>query len=351
MMYHPRYIGLLLSLYTIIPTATCFLIPSINNANVRFIAPTPQNEQQKHNVIRNTKLHAAALPKDVKEAVSVCRQSVQKALEGKISRMDIEMPVGAKFGVEKGGKKKSSAQDDGVSRDTLETSDRELARLFVDMFQPVGGDNIAVAFRDDRIANLARKRWKGDNTAQCRILSVDGKKSGASADGKKKKKKGFAAKLAEELDTDSGGPFALPKGCEVALFVDPGPKELIAIERISNDAGMGTLIILLNARLGKVEKFSSEAAEQLFLNDFIPVFHLAAAATQDTAPNCLMHRAYPGDWVLARKPKVGQPKVLATQPGRFTSEECQTEYENMPESGDLEKGVENVLENVATWFR
>lgn len=37
------------------------------------------------------------LPKDVKDAISKCRGAVQKGLENRISRMDVEMPVGALF--------------------------------------------------------------------------------------------------------------------------------------------------------------------------------------------------------------------------------------------------------------
>ena len=37
------------------------------------------------------------LPKDVKDAISKCRGAVQKGLENRLSRMDIEMPVGALF--------------------------------------------------------------------------------------------------------------------------------------------------------------------------------------------------------------------------------------------------------------
>jgi hypothetical protein len=44
---------------------------------------------------------APQLPKDVKDAVSKCRDGVQKGLEGRISRMDVEFPVGTKFGIER----------------------------------------------------------------------------------------------------------------------------------------------------------------------------------------------------------------------------------------------------------
>jgi hypothetical protein len=112
---------------------------------------------------------------------------------------------------------------------------------------------------------------------------------------------------------------------------------------------MGTAVILLNARLGKMIQFGTEEARQLFQNDFKPIFHLAAAP-QDEAPGCLLHRSFPDDWMLARKPKVGPPKTIAVYAERPTASQCKQSFENF-EVGDVEKGVEAVFENVATWFK
>jgi len=165
---------------------------------------------------------APTLPRDVKEAVSRCRQAVQDALAKRVSRMDVEFPVGTKFGVEKkakGGKKRGgggsgSRQGGGdgdagtPTREDLDTSDRELARLFVDMFQPVGGERISVVFNDATAADAAKGRWKGDSTAKCRIAAMDRRKGAAAAQRKKKKAtraKGFAAKHAAEIDDGDDG--------------------------------------------------------------------------------------------------------------------------------------------------
>ena len=121
------------------------------------------------------------------------------------------------------------------------------------------------------------------------------------------------------------------------------------IDKICQEVGMGTLVILLNARLSKVDNFGTEAAQKLFRNDFESVFCLSAAS-QDAAPDCLMYRAYPGKWQLARKPAVGQPKTILTQETKPTHAECQVAYDSL-EIGGLEKGVETALENVAGWFR
>jgi Domain of unknown function (DUF1995) len=288
----------------------------------------------------------AALPRDVKDAVSKCRTAVQQALQNKCSRMDIEMPVGTKFGVEKTPKKQS---DSAPTRDMLDQSDRELARLFVEMFQPVGSDHIAVIFKDAGLADSAKLQWKGDYGAECRVLAVDRKK-GQTNKKKKGKAMGFAAKLAAEVQDDetSGGPFELPGNIEVALFVAPGPKELVQVEKICNAVGMGTLVILLNARLGTVTNYGSDQALALFRDEFEPVFALTAAPQQE-APGCLLYRSYPNPWVLARKPKVGPPRPILTQPARPTPDECQAAYNSL-QLGEVEKGIENVLENVAGWF-
>lgn len=285
------------------------------------------------------------LPRDVKDAVSRCRAATQEALKNRMSRMDIEFPVGTKFGVEKVPKAKKS--DGAPTRNVLDTSDRELARLFVEMFQPVGGENIAVTFTEQSLADAAKKKWKGDPGASSRILAMNRRKKSKN---KKSKPKGFAAKLAAEIDdsSDSSGPFKLPENTEVALFVAPGPKELVTIEKICDEVGAGTLVVLLNARLSKVSNFGTESGAQLFTQDFESVFCLSAAP-QEVSPDCLLYRAYPGDWVMARKPKVGQPKPLLTQKSKPTTDECQVAYEGM-EISDIEQGVENALENVVGWF-
>jgi hypothetical protein len=276
------------------------------------------------------------------------------------------MPVGANFGVENKASSKNKRgnlssltdgneqQEGGITLEKLDVSNRELARLFVEMFQPLGGQHICAVFNDEHLANEARQRWLNDISAECNILAIDrkGKRGALGKKGKPKKTKGFAAKLAEELEEDSiaSGPFTLPKGTEVAMFVSPGPKELIAIERICNEVGMGTCVILLNARLYLNEKYSTNEARKLFTEDFVPVWSLSAAP-QDMAPGCLMHRAYPGPWVLARKPKVGPPKTIAVKEGvKFSGEECADAYSKI-EVSELEKGTEKLAENFAGWFK
>ncbi len=312
------------------------------------------------------------LPRDVKEAVSNCRQATQSALQNRLSRMDIEFPVGTDFGVEKktkpkgGRRRRQAAMEDepeqgAPTQVTLDRSNRELARLFVEMFQPVGGENIVVSFVDNELADAAKDSWKNEAGAKCRVLAMNRRPGGGAKKKKKGKKvltsaRGFAAKLAAEVEDDNDkstgsgrGPFELPPKTEVALFVAPGPKELIVIEKICNTVGMGTLVVLLNARLDKIANFGTDATEELFKKEFEPVFSLAAAP-QEEAPNCLLYRAYPGDWVLARKPNVGRPKTILSQSEKPSKEVCGNAFDEL-EITDMEKNVEGFVENVAGWFR
>lgn len=336
----------LLSLYLLCVSITVQHIPSYGFSSNRI------SDRRILISSRNMVKTDVSLPKDVKDAVSRCRAATQEALKSQLSRMDIEFPVGTKFGVEKTPKVKGMKDEGAPTQGVLDQSDRELARLFVDMFQPVGGENIVVAFNEQSLADEAKKKWNGDPTAASRIMAMNKRKASAASKKKNKSKaRGFAAKMAAEVDDspDSGGPFELPEGTQVALFVSPGPKELPTIEKICNDVGMGTCVILLNARLSKISNFGTEEAAKLFKEDFKSVFALTAAP-QDAAPDCLLYHAYPGPWTLARKPKVGQPKPLLTQDTRPTTDECKIAYDNL-ELSDLEKGVENALENVAGWFR
>ena len=321
------------------------------------------------------------LPRDVKEAVRKCREATQAALSDRISRMMVDFPVGTKFGVEPqvGGKsKKRQLSSDSSTTPTqfdLQKSDRELARIFVDMFQPVGGEHLVVAFNTVDEADAAKQQWQGDPSAASRILSLDRRRSSASSTKRNKPgAKGFAAKLAAEIndggdDSTTKGPFQLPDKTEVALFVAPGPRERVIIERICEQVGMGTLIVLLNSRVlstttttttTTTTNFGSAAARQLFQQEFVTVFALGAAP-QEAAPGCLLYRSYNsssgttssghgGDWILARKPAVGPPKTILVQATRPTNEECREALEGLELSG-LEKNVEMAMENVVGWFR
>ena len=77
--------------------AHAFQIPVVATAPIT--ATTTSSRLSMINVFgqgkKATETKQPELPKDVKDAISKCRGAVQKGLEDRISRMDVEMPVGA----------------------------------------------------------------------------------------------------------------------------------------------------------------------------------------------------------------------------------------------------------------
>ena len=70
-----------------------------------------------------------AYPVTLKQVVSRMTKMTQNALRGRNSRMQVELPPGVDFGVEVA-KKSEGAKD-------IKKSNREAARLFGEMFQPL----------------------------------------------------------------------------------------------------------------------------------------------------------------------------------------------------------------------
>ena len=76
------------------------------------------------------------MPRDIKEVVNQMRASVQSALQARVSRIDVDLPIGAEFGVEQGGETRKRGAK--LTSADVARSDREVARLFVEMFEGTG---------------------------------------------------------------------------------------------------------------------------------------------------------------------------------------------------------------------
>ena len=106
----------------------------------------------------------APLPRDIKEVINQMRASVQTGMQARLSRMDVDLPYGAEFGVEGGEKRKKGAM---LTSEDVARSDRELARLFVEMFDGTGLRPL-VLFSDEKQA----KRAKRAKSHLCRIIEL-----------------------------------------------------------------------------------------------------------------------------------------------------------------------------------
>lgn len=260
------------------------------------------------------------LPRNLKEMVDQLRGSVQASLSSRQSRIEVEMPLGFDFGVEEIKRKKSS-RGKVIGPDDVSRSDRELARLFVGMFEGTGLSPL-VLFATEREAAAAVRKWMpGDYRVQALSGGEETKKKPKAAKGGKGGGGGGFGKPAGGAE----GPAALsrvPKSAEVVLVVAPGPKQLAAVRDFCEDVGLDRLVVLLNARLGTSGTIADEAREY-YLDEFETAFTFVTEPLRDPtadvdpdADPAVLWRAYPDDWVLARKPKIGPPKQLLSSPER-----------------------------------
>ncbi|CAM9722742.1 unnamed protein product, partial [Pylaiella littoralis] len=110
------------------------------------------------------------VPRNIKDTVSSLRVAVQEGLKAQKSRMDVDLPFAARLGVET-----SDSDDKGKKKYTdadVERADRELARLFLEMFDVIG-DQVVVAFPTDEEAKKATKAWNKGVPFKGKVTSMD----------------------------------------------------------------------------------------------------------------------------------------------------------------------------------
>ncbi|CAM9179683.1 unnamed protein product [Choristocarpus tenellus] len=115
------------------------------------------------------------------------------------------------------------------------------------------------------------------------------------------------------------------------MVVSPKQSDMPVIERLSALLGQGCLILLLNARLHQAP-FMNDKQKEFFESEFTSAFQLRPLGTET---NDFVFRAYPKDWTVARKPKIGPPKVLLTKEDRMSPDEIRMAVEK----GNKEAGM------------
>ncbi len=283
----------------------------------------------------------ASLPRNLKEMVEQLRGSVQNTLGARLSRVSVEMPVGFEYGVE-GQKAKRKGGTKVLTADDVVRSNRELARLFVGMFEGTGLAPL-VLFKSGAEAAAAKKMWDAPGL-EARVQALVGESAAAAAvaaaaeastaaastrgggggfggaaagkgkgKGKRKGGKGKAASSAPPLTR-------VPPGAEVVVAVAPGDRQLRALREFCEESGMDRLVVVLNARLDDESSRLAEEEREFFSEegDFVTAFSFLtqplgtsdkSAATAGGDP-VVLWRAYPDEWVFARKPALGPPQVL-----------------------------------------
>ncbi|KAJ1629992.1 hypothetical protein T492DRAFT_1006650 [Pavlovales sp. CCMP2436] len=248
-----------------------------------------------------------ALPADVKGLVEEIRVATQEALTARLSRIDVELPLG--MGLMSG----EQAQD-------IHASSRELARVYCEMFSQLEATSV-VAFGTEALALEARKAWGNAVRVKCVALT-------AGTVGKKERAlpaPGFGASPASDKPAKKAPPGSVPAGTEIVFAVGPfDPPALAAVEGIARGFGMDTLVVLLNAHLDNADQYASAAQRDFFQGGFARVFCFRPLKTSSDPPQeLLVYRAHPGQWTLARMRASGRPQAIAEQPGLFAREEIE----------------------------
>eukprot|EP00624_Nannochloropsis_granulata_P005626 evm.model.NODE_3998_length_11613_cov_18.861534.2 len=250
------------------------------------------------------------IPRSIKDGINGLRFAMQRALRDRKSRVEVNLPRGTPLGVE--GPGAGSSADD-----KYEKADRELARLTVELFNPII-ENTVVIFSQGRQARRASSIW---GTEVVKTMAWDEMTSTAIKRKNKKAKRGAGGFGADGRGENSA--TSLPPGTEVCIVVAPGPKELSAVKRLSDSMGFDTLIIVLNTPLDQAAPYLPKDEATALLSAFETVFFLNVLndPSVKTLDNMLLFKSYPGEWLIAQKGALGPPQILASNVERFTEEE------------------------------
>lgn len=199
---------------------------------------------------------AVTYPTKIKDVVSKLTQITQTALQNRHSRMEIELPPTAEYGIE------ATKSNDLLSMpDKIKKSNREAARLFTDMFSSISS-TITVLFPSENEASTARSLWSGNNKGALyrgKVLSID---SPAPKGYSKLRSRKFSFEEQQAALLGSDGVY-IPEDTEVLIIAGPRTKDYNKIKKITNKLTDATLIILLNARAATAAADGEEVSTSL----------------------------------------------------------------------------------------
>ena len=316
----------------------------------------------------STQIRMAApstLPRNIKEVVAQMKDAVQTALQNRISRIDVELPLGVELGIESEQKRKRGAK---LSGEAVLQSDRELARVFLGMFEGTGLKPL-VLFSEAALVEQANQKWLPEDGV--RVLCLDPARAAGGATVKIKKpasSKGFggggAAAKPKAKAKAKKGPVplaAVPADAEVVFAVAPGPKQMAALQEFCENSGMDRLVILLNARLQSNVAVPA-ATRDYFVGEFTQVYAFVTEPLAERAaevagggggelPPVVLWRAFPGEFVLAKKPAIGAPTELLRSADRPSDDEMREAIAADSSAGGVIDGLaDGIKEGIDSLF-
>lgn len=215
----------------------------------------------------NSLTMTANYPTKIGQIVSKMTQSTQKALRSRNSRMEIELPLAADFGVEA---TKAATGANPPLAEKVTKSNREAARLFTEMFSSISSTS-AVLFSSENEAFVARNKWGA--TFRGQVISFESKTG--KGYGKLRSRK-FSAEEQEQALLGEEGVY-IPDGTEVLIVAGPRSKDWPKLKKLTDKLGEGTLVILINGRLSLPTATGRDQDPNQGFNEwldatFVPVF-------------------------------------------------------------------------------
>ena len=195
-------------------------------------------------------------PTKIKDVVSKLTQVTQTALQNRNSRMEIELPPTAEYGIE------PTKNNDLLSMpDKIKKSNREAARLFTDMFSSISS-TVTVLFPSEGEASTARSLWTGGAKGALfrgKVLSIDSPAPKGYSNLRSRK---FTFEEQQQALLGSDGIY-IPEETEVLIITGPRAKDYNKIKRITNKLTDATLVILLNSRSATTAEANSNSDDSI----------------------------------------------------------------------------------------
>lgn len=291
-------------------------------------APKPKRAHATRHQTATTRLavqNDINLPRNRDDLVSQLKDAAQSALNARHSRIAVQLPRGFDLGVEPKQKAPDLLQADA-------RANRQLARLFVEMFDNTGLQP-TVCFASTDELEAAKKAWGRTAATLVALTAADDAASAASAKRADPTRK-LSAAAKKVRASGGGGGFGraapppparaavsqVPPSAEVVFAVGPASAQQPALERFCSENGLDRLVVLLNPRCGALAGF-----EDVYVFDTSPagtgVDAESASAEGNEGGAAVLWRSFPSRWALVRPPTLlGRPKVLIEADERPTRE-------------------------------
>lgn len=243
------------------------------------------------------------IPYTTEDLVGALRDSMDDAVSKKLTRMEVQFPLGLRLGFE-GTKDELHEVPLDPTPERVARGDRELAAaVLVYSGEPPG---LAVVFRTPQLVAAAKRAWQtwGKST----IVAMPSQASVTSAP-PKKMKGGFASSGDADaaLDSQPGSAAvrrAVDKGCKTLLMVAPREEQLQMLNELDAEIGKNLTILLLNARLHGPTAKRTEARMKA-ADSYSSILHMHLLQPEGRAILYKSTRSKPSFWTVARRTEAG----------------------------------------------